>query len=324
MHSTDVSSRPDPAAAWVVAPLASDDLARAAQVVRLAFATQAGAPAPGEFWNDRDYVRGRWHAPHTAWFKASEGERIAGVACVTRRGSTGIVGPVAVHPDDWNRRVARRLMRAVLERLDVWGVRHAGLFTFPNSAKHLALYQGFGFWPRTLTLVMARAPRRARMADAVVRYGSEHGARERLKAECAAITNAIAPGLEVSGDLDAVFDQELGATLVLPDAAGAAAFAVCHFGPRSEAGADVLYIRFAAVRPGAACARDFERLIAACEALALAEGLSKVMAGVNTAREQACRSLWSQGFKIELSGITMHRGGPGYDRPEVHILDDWR
>jgi hypothetical protein len=41
-----------------------------------------------------------------------------------------------------------------------WGTRHAALFTFPQSAMHLALYQKFGFHARFLTAIMA-APARS-------------------------------------------------------------------------------------------------------------------------------------------------------------------
>jgi hypothetical protein len=34
--------------------------------------------------------------------------------------------------------------------------QHAGLFTFAQSSKHIALYQKFDFWPRFLTAVMSK------------------------------------------------------------------------------------------------------------------------------------------------------------------------
>ena len=40
--------------------------------------------------------------------------------------------------------------------IDSWGVRFAGLFTFAASAKHVALYEKYGFWPRFLTAIMSR------------------------------------------------------------------------------------------------------------------------------------------------------------------------
>jgi len=37
-----------------------------------------------------------------------------------------------------------------------WNTKHAGLFTFAQSSKHIALYQKFDFWPRFLTAVMSK------------------------------------------------------------------------------------------------------------------------------------------------------------------------
>ena len=48
-----------------------------------------------------------------------------------------------------------------MECLAGWGIRHAGLFTFAHSPKHVHLYQKFGFWPRFLTAIMSKpSPRR--------------------------------------------------------------------------------------------------------------------------------------------------------------------
>ena len=44
-----------------------------------------------------------------------------------------------------------------MDLFDGWGVKEAGLFTFAQSAKHVGLYQKFGFWPRFLTALMSKA-----------------------------------------------------------------------------------------------------------------------------------------------------------------------
>ena len=43
-------------------------------------------------------------------------------------------------------------------------------------------------------------------------------------------------------------------------------------------------------------------------------------------RHEAYRALLARGFRIEIQGVTMHRrpNEPGYDRPDVYIIDDWR
>ena len=111
--------------AFSVEPLTAADLPATTEVVRLAFATWMGAAEPGEFWNDRDYVRSRFAAPHTAWLKALDGTRLVGAICVTRWGRHGILGPLAVHPDYWDAKVAKALMGAAVAQLDVWQLVHA-------------------------------------------------------------------------------------------------------------------------------------------------------------------------------------------------------
>lgn len=312
-----------PSPAFSVEPLTAADLPATTEVVRLAFATWMGAAEPGEFWNDRDYVRSRFAAPHTAWFKALDGARLVGAICVTRWGHHGILGPLAVHPDYWDAKVAKALMGAAVAQLDAWQLVHAGLFTFPDSPRHLGLYQGFDFWPQTLTAVMAR-PLQAQAAPPALRF-SLAAEPDRLLAACAEVGRANAPGLDVSAEMAAVREQKLGESLLLQDAQGRAeGFAVCHFGPHSEAGTGVCYVKCAAVLPGAGAEARFARLIAACDGLARDHGQQQLLAGVNTARLGAYRWLLAAGFRSEILGITLHRGEAHYDNPEVWLLDDWR
>ena len=65
-------------------------------------------------------------------------------------------------PAYWDRGVAQRLLEPTMAMIDSWGVRFAGLFTFAASAKHVALYQKYGFWPRFLTAIMSRPVLRRR------------------------------------------------------------------------------------------------------------------------------------------------------------------
>ena len=61
------------------------------------------------------------------------------------------------------------------------------------------------------------------------------------------------------------------------------------------------------------------------EALAVAAGMSNLLAGANMARHEAYRHLIARGFRTEIQGVTMHRqNDPGYCRSGVYIIDDWR
>lgn len=323
-------ARPRPAATTnldiVIRPLESSDLPAADHVMRLAFGTFLGLPEPTAFMGDADYVRTRWRADPFAAFAAEVRGELGGSNFATNWGSVGFFGPLSVRPDLWDRGVAQCLMEPILACFERWGTRHAGLFTFAGSAKHVGLYRKFGFWPRFLTAIMSkpvaqpeRKPRWSRFSDVPA---SE---REATLAVCRRLTDAIYEGLDVSREVRAVADQRLGDTVLLWDDGRLAGLAVCHCGPRTEAGSAACYVKFATVRPGSTAGEDFGQLLDACEALAADTGLSRVVAGTNTARHEAYRSMLERGFRTDLQGVAMHRGNePGYNRPGVHLIDDWR
>src|SRR6516162_6296659 len=136
--------------------LTEADLSEAQRILRIAFGTFLGEPDPEQFWSDLDYVYGRFGAEHTAAFAAEDDEgALAGSNFATRWGSVGFFGPLTTLLDLWDGGIGQRLVFAACDQLDAWGVRHAGLFTFAQSAKHVGLYGKFGFHPRFLTAIMA-------------------------------------------------------------------------------------------------------------------------------------------------------------------------
>ncbi|MGA7265033.1 MAG: hypothetical protein WCB44_09085 [Stellaceae bacterium] len=95
--------------------------------------------------------------------------------------------------------------------------------------------------------------------------------------------------------------------------------------PRSEAGADCLFIKFGAVRSGPGAAERFDALLNAAGGLAVASGMNTLFAGVNLARDEAYRQMIGRGFRSQAQIVTLHRpNAPGYSRPGVYALDDWR
>ena len=145
----------------VVRALVESDLPAAQRIFRLAFGTFLGAPDPETFWTDRDYLRGRWRADPASAFAAELDGALVGTNFAADWGSVGFFGPLTVRPDLWDAGVGARLIEAAMRRFETLGTRHVGLFTFAQSAKHVGLYQKFGFWPRFLTAIMAAPVRRA-------------------------------------------------------------------------------------------------------------------------------------------------------------------
>jgi GNAT superfamily N-acetyltransferase len=309
-----------------IAPLREADLPDADRIFRLAFGTFLGMPDPLAFGGDSDFVGTRWRASPDAALGAYLDGTLVGSNFAARWGSFGFFGPLTVHPEHWDKGIARRLLTATLSLFELWGTRHAALFTFPQSAKHVGLYQSHGFWPQQLTPVMAKQVGAVTVAGAWRSHaGLDDEARAASLDACRALTDAIYPGLDLTREIQSASAQRIGDTVLVYDGAELVAFAVCHLGKGSEAGSDTAYIKFGAAHPGPRAAAHFERLLSACEALARAHGMARLVAGVNTSRHDAYRLMLGRGFRTMLQGVAMQlANAPGYNRADCFVIDDWR
>ncbi len=311
-----------------IRPLVEADLKAADQVMRLAFGTFLGLPDPLQFMGDADYVYTRWRADPAAAFCAEAGGVVVGSVFVVNWGSVGFFGPLTIHPDYWNHGVAQLLMQQVVECFDRWGTRHTGLYTYPTSLKHVGLYRKFGFWPRFLTVVMEKE---VKAGDGAVETSwtkfSDLLAEERegMLNRCRALTGKVFEGLDVGVEIRSVAEQRLGETILLWTRDELTGIAVCHCGAGTEAGSGGCYIKFAAVHSALSGDLEFRRLLTACEQLAAQRGLEKLSGGVNTARQEAWAAMLDSGWRGRMVGVAMQRPNePGYNRPGVFLIDDWR
>jgi hypothetical protein len=117
---------------------------------------------------------------------------------------------------------------------------------------------------------------------------------------CRELTEAIYEGLDVGREIRAVAEQKLGDTILLWTGSRLTGLAVCHSGAETEAGSGVCYVKFGAARAGADEEQDFRRLLDACEEMASSQNLSRLVAGVNTARHEAYRQMLALGFRTDL------------------------
>jgi len=309
-----------------IRPLTENDLPAADHIMRLAFGTFIGLQEPAEFLGDANYVNSRWHANPANAFAAEVDGQLVGSNFATNWGSVGFFGPLTTHPDVWGCKVGSRLIEPVIARFDEWKVTHAGLFTFPNSAKHHGLYQKFGFWPQFLTMVMAK---RVEHNPSNLRWTTfsevPEDKRDDVLQAFRDLTDEIYAGLDVTSEVLAAARANLGETVLLYDDAGLAAVAVCHLGPGTEAGSGNCYIKFGTARPGPKVEQHFGNLLEACEAMASRKGLGRLTAGINTARHEAYRQMLTRGFRTEIQGVVMQRNNQtGYNRPGIYLIDDWR
>ena len=311
----------------LIRPLTRDDLPEARRIFCAAFGTFLGASDLENFWADRDYVNGRFGAEHVASFAAELDGELVGSNFAIRWGSLGFFGPNTMRPERQGRSGGKALVEAVSNQFEDWGVRHAGLCTFPQSPLHLALYGKFGFRARFLTSIMAVPSRPAGNAGSWSRYSAlPEDDRRGVEAACRELTDTLYDGLDLGPEIRTVAARGLGDTLLLWEGPShLAGFAVCHWGPASEAGEGCCYVKFGAVGPGAGAAAHFAALLDSCGSLAAAVRMPNLLAGVNLAREEAYLQMVARGFRAETLVVTMHRPNEAaYSRPGLYVLDDWR
>ncbi len=313
----------------IIRPALKADLPGADRVIRVAFGTAAGVPDPGQFFGDMNMVQNRWETEGTAVLVAESGEEIVSSAVATRWGSFGFFGPFGVMPDLWDQGIAKAMVAEVMNRLNEWQVRLAGLYTTPDSPRHIGLYQQFGFMPRYLTAVMTKhlpplpGPQTA-LAGNTYSDMSPAEKTECLGA-CLRLTDSIFEGLDLTTEIEAIEANRLGDTLLLQKGSKITGFAACHLGIGTEAGSDACYVKFAAAPSDASGQNSFKNLLNACEAYARKKGVSKLLAGVNTSRREAYEKMLQHGFRTTLLGVAMLRPDTaGFNRPGVFVIDDWR
>jgi GNAT superfamily N-acetyltransferase len=285
--------------AITVRPLAEADLATADQIFRQSFGTFLGIPDPTAFRGDAGVVESRWRADPEAALGAYDGETLVGSCFGARWGSFAFLGPITVRPELWNQGIAKLLLEQMVAMFDRWGIRQAALFTFPQSPRHIGLYQKFGFWPRYLTPVMSKPVQRPQNAGVAPRFSTLTVAeRATCLRHCAEITDRIFPGLDVRSEILSIDDQRLGETILISDRHGLT---------------------------GNEAPELFGRLLDACESVAGLSNCREIHAGVNTARHQAYRIMLDRGFRTILEGVAMLRPNEaGYNRPDCFVIDDLR
>ena len=295
---------------------------------------------------DADYIKSRFHANQSGAYVAEVNEKLVGSNITTNWGSVGFFGPLTIHPDYWNKRIAQKLLEPTMKLFDKWNTKYAGLFTYANSLKHIDLYQKFNFWPYCLTVIMSKMVLHTHNTKSNLKWSKfsklvdnkeindiEQYQQKQLKFlnACRTLTNSIYNGLDLSIEILSVYKQELGDTILLwqnHDSDNTniipIGLAVCHVGPGSEAGSNKCYVKFGAVKPGPN-AENFERLLEACEAFAAEKEMTHLIAGINTSRYNAYRKMLLKGFRSYMTGIIMQRyNEPGYNRPDVYAIDDWQ
>jgi GNAT superfamily N-acetyltransferase len=321
-----------PKSTITVGPLKSSEMDEADRVFRTAFSSFLGLPNPADFMAGRDLIASRAKGRHVKALAARDDGRLIGSNLATRWGSFGFFGPLTVLPEYWDRGVAKLLLSSTVKIFDGWGLKHTGLFTFAQSAKHICLYQKFGYWPMYLTAIMEYKPGEKAAGQPALLSALSRDKREEAIHACSKLTSSIQKGLDLSDEIRAMMKQHGGEVVLIHGKKSGGnkrgnaldGFAICMHGAGSEGGASTCYVKFAAARGGDGAAERFDRLLEACDGFAAARGV-RLEAGVNLARDDAYRRMRSRGYRTLVQGVALQRPHlPGFNRSDAYVIDDWR
>lgn len=309
-----------------IRPLEESEILEADTIHRVAFGTLYRVPDPTKFGGDTDRIGARFHADNTITVAAEANGKLIGSNVVMRWGAFGLFGPLTVHPDYWNQGAAKSMVEHALKTFSDWNIRYSAFFTTIATPKNVALYQRYDYWPRFLSMMMER-PVGAEPAPEGMGLYSDLAESERVGVleACREVSSGVLEGLDLGAEIRTVAERNYGDTVLVSDNGQLAAFAVCHCGSGTEAGGDLCRVKFGAVRSGANAGADFDRLIAACDALARDRGMGRLAAGSNAERLDSYRQLLKMGFRTEVQGVSMHGANHAtFNHADAYVIDELR
>jgi GNAT superfamily N-acetyltransferase len=317
------------------------DLSRTRDVLEQAFSDfferQLGT-RPRQAFGGAQYVHHRWLMEPWGCFVAEEdGGRILGVALAVTWGAIGLMGPVAVLTNHQNQGIGQQLIEAVEGFFRENKTTLQGLVTYPTSPKHLALFHGFGYKPKSLTAIMSRAldrggprapvpPKGVRAPLGTRKFSTLEEARKKVAlARVNRIVGGICRGMDLSKEVEIVDGLALGDTLLLEREREIVGAAVYHVPGVSEAPAGALYVKFLAIDGAGRRPEQLEHFVGALEEVALGLGLPRVILPVYLRYWMAYSTLVKCGYQIDVTLLRMQKGrGEDYEDESQLVLDDWR
>jgi len=305
--------------------LNESELPEANRILRMAFGAFLEAEEPTALFPGRDLVSCRWRVDPESAIAAAHEEKLIGTNFVSNWGSFGLFGPITVLPEYWGRKVAQVLLERTMSVFDDWDISHRGLLTFPESPKHIHLYEKFGFKAGHLIPVLSKEVTPQSEVSYTRLSALSEQDRPTAIDECRDLTGEIHDGLDLKKELGAVLEQGLGDICLVYEGSILMAFAICHCGANTEAGDNTCYVKFGAVRPSDKESEHFTSLLRACEAIAGEQRLGHLTVGVNMGRWKAYSQLTGSGFRTRFTGVAMETHPErSYNRAGVYIIDDWR
>ncbi len=228
---------------------------------------------------------------------------IAAFNLAHRSGTEGWMGPLAVRPDCQGRGMGQTIVREGIRRLEAAGARTIGLETMPRTVDNIGFYSRLGFRPGHLTVSLTRAPGGAAARPAAV-------PRQEIVDRCRTLTEALAPGVDFSREIELTIGHGLGGVTLLTDQGEPSGFALWHTAPLAEGrpGEEARVLKL-----GARDLDAFRRLISAIERDAVGAGARQVSFRCQTAYGSAYEALLAAGYAVHWTDLRMTLSG----KPEL-------
>lgn len=213
------------------------------------------------------------------------------------------MGPLAVRPGRQGEGIGALIVETGIRWLRDAGARVIGLETMPRTVENIGFYSRLGFRPGYLTVSLTRDLDEAPEGEAGELLSAADG---RGLADCAALVEAVAPGLDFAREIVLTRDFGLGDTTLVRDGRGLAGFALWHSAPLAEGKSDdeVRVLKLVARDP-----EGFGRLIGALEARAWGQGARRVSIRCQTAYRDAYGVLLEAGYRVHWTDLRMTLGG---------------
>lgn len=236
-----------------------------------------------------------------------------------RSGTEGWMGPLAVRPDRWGGGLGRGIVTAGIAWLREGGARTIGLETMPRTLDNIGFYSRLGFLPQPLTITLQRATITG-LAPSAPRLGDAADPTAALAA-CRTLTDAVAPGIDFTRELELTREIGLGDTTLLRDASGTLeAFALWHVAPLAagRAADDLRILKLVARDTDAAL-----RVIAAVEGEASVRRMEGVSLRCQTRHQPLYAALAGAGWRVHWTDLRLTLAEAPEPQPDGIVLSNW-
>jgi GNAT superfamily N-acetyltransferase len=253
-------------------------------------------------------------------WRDADGE-LVGFNIVHYSGAEGWMGPLAVRPDRQGGGLGKEMIRCGVAWLRDRGVRTIGLETMPRTIENIGFYSRLGFVPGRLTVTLTRElPRRPTAAPELLSQAGP--ARSTRLAECRALTERVAPGIDFTRELQLTLDLRIGDATLVRGTGGLTGFALWHSTPLA-AGRPQDEVRV--LKLVAEDLEAFEVLVGAVEAATVSLGLRRISLRCQTGFAEAYLLMIQRGFRTHWTDLrmTLHGLPELVPAPGAVVLSNW-